>query len=74
MSWARDDAKLERVRELMAEQGIDAIVARAPDGTIEAVELRDHPWLVAVQWHPEHPDRRKFEMPLFRALIAAASA
>ncbi len=29
------------------------VVAHAPDGTIEAVELPDHPWLVAVQWHPE---------------------
>lgn len=29
------------------------VVAHAPDGTIEAVEMPDHPWLVAVQWHPE---------------------
>lgn len=34
MAWPRDDAKLERVRELMAEQGIDAIVARAPDNVL----------------------------------------
>jgi putative glutamine amidotransferase len=29
------------------------IVARAPDGTVEAVEMAEHPWLIAVQWHPE---------------------
>lgn len=29
------------------------IVARAPDGTIEAIESQTHSWLVAVQWHPE---------------------
>ncbi|MFQ5995656.1 MAG: gamma-glutamyl-gamma-aminobutyrate hydrolase family protein [Acidiferrobacterales bacterium] len=29
------------------------IVAHAPDGAIEAVEMRDHPWLIGVQWHPE---------------------
>jgi putative glutamine amidotransferase len=29
------------------------VVAQAADGTIEALELPDHPWLVAVQWHPE---------------------
>lgn len=29
------------------------IVAHAPDGTIEAVEMAGHPWLIAVQWHPE---------------------
>ncbi len=29
------------------------VTARSPDGVIEAVELAGHPWLVAVQWHPE---------------------
>ena len=31
MSWPRDDAKLARVRALMAESELDAIVVRAPD-------------------------------------------
>ncbi len=30
-----------------------AVTAWSPDGVIEAVELAGHPWLVAVQWHPE---------------------
>ncbi len=34
MSWPRDDAKLDRVRELMRERGLDAIVARAPDNVL----------------------------------------
>ena len=34
MSWPRDDAKLERVRQLMAEQQLDALVARAPDNVL----------------------------------------
>jgi putative glutamine amidotransferase len=29
------------------------VAARADDGTVEALELPEHPWLVAVQWHPE---------------------
>jgi putative glutamine amidotransferase len=56
-------------------QAIDAVApsldvtAIADDGVIEAVEVRDHPWAVAVQWHPERheasapdtdPDRRLF--------------
>ena len=28
------------------------VVAHAPDGTIEGLEMPSHPWLVAVQWHP----------------------
>jgi Xaa-Pro dipeptidase len=32
--WPRDDAKLERVRRLMAEEELDAIVARAPDNVL----------------------------------------
>ena len=34
MSWPRDDAKLDRVRALMADEGLDAIVARAPDNVL----------------------------------------
>jgi Xaa-Pro aminopeptidase len=34
VSWARDDAKLERVRALMAEHGLDALVVRAPDDVL----------------------------------------
>ena len=34
MSWARDDAKLERVRALMADEGLDTLVARAPDNVL----------------------------------------
>jgi putative glutamine amidotransferase len=29
------------------------VAAQAEDGTIEAVEAPAHPWLIAVQWHPE---------------------
>ncbi len=34
MTWARDDAKLERVRALMAEEELDALVVRAPDNVL----------------------------------------
>ena len=46
--------------------------AGAADGTVEALELPDHPFLIAVQWHPEitaadQPDHQA----LFDALVAA---
>ncbi len=34
MSWPRDDAKLDRVRALMAERELDALVVRAPDNVL----------------------------------------
>ena len=34
MRWQRDEAKLERVRALMAEQELDALVVRAPDNVL----------------------------------------
>jgi Xaa-Pro dipeptidase len=34
VSWPRDDAKLARVRELMAEEELDALVVRAPDNVL----------------------------------------
>jgi Xaa-Pro aminopeptidase len=34
MNWPRDDPKLERVRALMAEEDLDALVVRAPDNVL----------------------------------------
>jgi Xaa-Pro aminopeptidase len=34
VSWPRDDAKLDRVRALMAERELDALVVRAPDNVL----------------------------------------
>jgi Xaa-Pro aminopeptidase len=34
VAWPRDDAKLDRVRALMTDHGLDAIVARAPDNVL----------------------------------------
>ena len=34
VSWPRDDAKLDRIRALLAEEGLDAVVVRAPDNVL----------------------------------------
>jgi Xaa-Pro dipeptidase len=34
VTWSRDEAKLDRVRALMAEQELDALVVRAPDNVL----------------------------------------
>ena len=50
------------------------VTAVADDGIIEAVELAEHPWLIAVQWHPEvTASRDPSQQALFDALAQAAS-
>ena len=53
--------------------GADLVAtAWAPDGTIEAIEDRRHPFLLAVQWHAETLVDAPAQLALFRALIEAA--
>lgn len=48
-----------------------SVSARAQDGTIEAIELKAHPFALGVQWHPECMYRRSAEMrSLFHEFIA----
>ena len=47
-------------------------VAWAPDGVVEGVESVDHPWLLAVQFHPE--DLLGFHEPSRRLLDAFVAA
>lgn len=49
------------------------VSARASDGVIEALEMPEHPFLLAVQWHPE--GTAHFDEPsarLFAGLVTAA--
>jgi len=41
---------------------------------VEIIELRDHPWFVGVQYHPEFKSRPTAVHPLFREFIVAALA
>jgi CTP synthase len=45
----------------------------SPDGRlVEIVELKDHPWFVASQFHPEFVSRPTRPQPLFRDFIKAS--
>jgi CTP synthase len=39
---------------------------------VEIVELADHPWFVASQFHPEFKSRPTRPAPLFREFVGAA--
>jgi CTP synthase len=45
----------------------------SPDGTlVEMIELSDHPWFVAGQFHPEFKSRPDRPHPLFREFVRAS--
>jgi CTP synthase len=47
----------------------------SPDGKlVEVVELPNHPWFLAVQYHPEFKSKPVAAQPLFRGFIEAAVA
>ena len=48
------------------------VAGHAPDGLVEAVELPDHPFGLAVQWHPEWLTDQKSMKNLFRNFVQAA--
>ncbi len=39
---------------------------------VEIIELRDHPWFIGTQFHPELRSRATNPHPLFRDFIRAA--
>ncbi len=50
------------------------VSAESGDGVIEGIESDAHPFLLAVQWHPERLALKEAEqLALFRALVRAAS-
>jgi CTP synthase len=52
-----------------------AVVGRSVDGTlVEMVEIPEHPWFVACQFHPEFTSTPRDGHPLFSGFITAARA
>lgn len=59
-------------REKLQAQGL-LISGTSPDGRlVEIVEIKDHPWFVGTQFHPEFKSRPNRAHPLFRDFIGAA--
>ncbi|WP_342399778.1 CTP synthase [Weizmannia sp. FSL W8-0676] len=59
-------------RERMENAGF-TFSGTSPDGRlIEIVELKDHPWFVASQFHPEFTSRPTRPQPLFKGFIEAS--
>ncbi|MCM3442938.1 CTP synthase [Metabacillus halosaccharovorans] len=59
-------------RQAMEEAGF-VFSGTTPDGRlVEIVELKDHPWFVASQFHPEFTSRPTKPQPLFRDFVQAS--
>ena len=59
-------------RELLADAGM-VFSGLSPNGRlVEIIELADHPWFVASQFHPEFRSRPQRPHPLFRDFVGAA--
>lgn len=48
------------------------VAGRSPDGLVEAIELPDHPFGLAVQWHPEWMTDQPSTRNLFEKFVIAA--
>ncbi len=60
-------------RERLREAGL-TFAGTSPDGLlVEIIEIKDHPFFVGVQFHPEFLSRPLRPHPLFRAFIRAAA-
>jgi CTP synthase len=59
-------------RDALSEKGM-VFAGLSPNGRlVELIELRDHPYFLATQFHPEFRSRPNRPHPLFRELVAAA--
>ena len=63
-----------KYRDRMTEKGF-TISGTSPDGTLaELIELREHPYFLACQYHPEFQSKPNKPHPLFKGFIQACLA
>lgn len=57
-------------------QGAGFVIAgTSPDELlVEVIELRDHPWFLACQFHPEFSSKPNRPHPLFKGFVSACLA
>ena len=61
-----------RFRNRLEKYGLIISGVNSDLGVIEAIEIKDHPWFVAGQFHPELKSRVNKAHPLFREFIRAS--
>jgi CTP synthase len=59
-------------RESLEQKGLIASGLSPDNRLVEIVEVKDHPWMVACQFHPEFKSRPNSPHPLFASFVGAA--
>lgn len=59
-------------REILEEAGLRIAGIYPEKDLVEIIEIPDHPWFVATQFHPEFSSKPRLPHPLFRDFIRAA--
>ncbi len=59
-------------KELLENAGLQTVGTNPKTGLVEIVEIKDHPWFVGVQYHPEYKSTVANPHPLFVAFVRAA--
>lgn len=63
-----------KYHDLMTANGF-VISGTSPDGTlVEIIELQNHPWFLACQYHPEFKSKPNNPHPMFKGFLAASLA
>ncbi len=61
-----------KYKSLFAKKGVIFVGINSNQGLVEIIELKNHPWFVACQFHPEFKSKPDQAHPLFKNFIAAA--
>ncbi len=59
-------------KEMLGEKGMVFSGTAPDDSLVEIIELKNHPWFLGCQFHPEFKSRPMNAHPLFREFIGAA--
>lgn len=61
-------------RDTLSQAGLKLVGTSLDGSLVEVVELEDHPWFIACQFHPEFTSTPRDGHPLFSSFIRAARA
>jgi CTP synthase len=59
-------------RQQLTQKGLSIAGINPERDLVEIIEIKDHPWFVGCQFHPEFKSKPDIAHPLFKGFIAAA--